>query len=430
MRTDAGVGSGRVYTREAVAWALFDFSNTVFSMNVVSRFAALWIKQEKGGADLHFASAIVVSLVAASVVNVLLAPLSDAMGRRAVFVRVFGLTCAGATAALGLDPSLWPALVLLALASFGNQSAIIFWTAMLGDVSRPRTLGKISGLGAALSYVGSVLGLLVVERMREEGAPITHVFVPTAAVYLLVALPQFLLVRDAQPRAGADAGAALRRSWRELVMIVRMVWQHRPLRWFMVALLLYSDVIGTLTLFMAVYAHQTVGMSDDTKMVLWLSEISLYLIAATVFAVISGILIGQVADRFNKLSLLAGVLTVWTVALALAVVANAKWALWIAGPMIGLCWGGVAVLSRALLIELGWPEHRTKLFTVFALIGRAAGIIGPLLWGLVVYAAAPLGAGRYRIAAGMLVAFMCAAIWFLRLAMREQRAAAGPGHTA
>ena len=426
MTAAAQSAQHRIYTRQSVSWALFDFSTTVFAMNVISRFAALWIKNEKGGTDLDFAWAIVASLVAASAVNVVLAPLSDALGLRAAFVRLFALVCGAATAALGANPTLSLALALIALANFANQSGAIFWTAMLGDVSTPRSLGRISGLGAALSYIGSVTGLMLVERLRDERASAAVVFVPTAVVYVLFALPQFLLVRDRQPHVGGiNVAATLRSTWGELVAIGRLIWNRRPLRWLMLAVLLYSDVLGTLTLFMAVYAQEAIGMDEQDKVFLWLTEISVYLIAATVFAVLGGWLIGKLADRLNKLRLLMSLLALWTAGLLIAILTRAKWPFWIAGPMIGLAWGGVAVLGRALLLELGWPEHRTKLFTIFALVGRAAGIIGPFLWGAVVTAAEPLGHDKYRVAAGTLAVLMLLAMWTLRKAMREQKVVHG-----
>ncbi len=422
MAEPVGLGQPKIYTREAVSWALFDFASTVFSMNVISRYTTLWIIKEKGGTDLTVAVAIIVSLVAASVVNVTLAPLSDAMGRRALFVRLFGLLCVVATALLGTNPGLGIGLALLALANFGNQSAGVFYTAMLPDVSTSRTLGRVSGLAVALGYVGSVIGLVVVERWREETASAAVVFLPTAVLFLVMAVPQFVFVRDTQQRGGVDLRAALRATWRDLALIARLVWQHRKLRWFMLAMLVYMDVHGTATMYMAVYAHYAIGFSDSEKVFLWLSEISLFLVVATVFAVAGAWAIGQAAERYDKVKLLLGVLGLWTVALTIVMITRVKWPFWVAGPMIGVAMGGIWVLSRALLVELGWPEHRTKLFTVFGLVGRAAGIVGPLVWGFTVRVAEPLGYGKYRVAVGTLLAMMMVAVWLVRKAMREKSA--------
>ncbi len=412
----------RVYSLPAVSWALFDFAATVFAMNVMSRFALLWIIKEKGGTDLDMATAVVFSLIAASVVNVLLAPISDALGQRAVFVRLFGLLCVVATALLSTDPPLWGALALIALANFANQSAAIFYTAMLPDVSTPRTLGRLSGLSVALGYVGGMTGLVLAEWLRGEDKSASVVFVPTAILFLVMALPQFLFVRDLNPGRTAAIGPSIRKIWSELAMIARLVWGHRQLRWFMLAMLLYLDVHGTATIYIAGYASFAMGMDGREKVFLGLTEISLFLIVGTLFAALGAWVIGLVADRRDKLKLLFDVLLIWCVALGIALVTPVKWPFWIAGPMIGIAMGGVWVLSRSLLIEIGWPEHRTKLFTIFALVGRTAGIFGPLLWGLTVRAAEPLGSQvKYRAALATLLGLMCLATWIIRHTLRLSR---------
>jgi len=412
----------RIYTREAISWALFDFAATVFAMNVISRFAPLWIIKEKGGTDLMVSMAVIASLIPASIVNILLSPWSDATGRRAVFVRIFGLLCVAATASLGANPALVVALALIAVANFGNQCASVFYTAMLPDVSTRRTLGRISGLGIALGYVGTIVGLVLVERFREEYESASVVFAPTAVLFLLMALPQFLLVRDTQLRTGANFHEAVRSTWRELALIARLVWNHRRLRWFMLAMLVYMDVHGTATLYMAVYAHYAIGFSETEKVVFGLSEISFYLVVGTVFAVVGAWVCGQVADRVDKLKLLLTVLALWTVALMIAILSPVKWPFWLASPLIGMSMGGVWVLSRALLVEMGWPEHRTKLFMIFGLVGRAAGIVGPLTWGLAVHLAEPLGAHKYRVAVGTLLVLMVAAMAIIKhvIAIKER----------
>jgi len=402
----------RIFRLPALSWALFDFAMTVFAMNVMSRFALLWLLHEKGGTDLDMAVAVVVSLVAASVVNLLLAPVSDAHGRRAFYVRVFGLLCVVATAALGMNPPLWGALLLVAIANFANQSAGIFYTAMLPDVSTPRSLGRVSGLGVALGYVGSIIGLFVAERFRGEDMTAAVVFVPTALLYLVMALPQFLFVRDTAPRRQQG------RLWRDLAEIAKLVWGDRRLRWFLLAMLLYMDVHGTATIYMAAYASFVFEMGGREKVFLGLTELSLLLIAGTVFAVAGAWVTGLVADRVDKIKLLLGVLGLWCVALSIALLTPWKWPIWVAGPLIGWAMGGVWVLSRALLIELGWPEHRTKLFTVFGLVGRAAGIVGPLLWGITVRVAAPFGTQiKYRAALAVLLVIMLAATWLVKRTM-------------
>ena len=407
--------SAHVYSRQAIAWALFDFATTVFAMNVISRFGPLWIIDEKGGRDFHVMIVIVASLVAATIVNVLLAPLSDEMGRRAVFVRIFGLLCIGATATLGANLPLTTSLAVLALANFANQSVGVFWMAMLGDVSAPRTLGRVSGLAVILSYIGSICGLLVAQPFFRMAGSATGVFVPTALIFLLFALPQFFFVRDAAPRVGIAYSVALGKTWRDLVDVARKVWQNRELRWFMIALLIYMDVHSTGSLYMAVYARRAIGF-DPERIVFGLDEISFFFVICTLFAVTGGWIFGQLADRLDKVKLLYVVLISWTVALTVAMLTPVQWPFWSVGGLIGLAMGGVWVLSRALLVEYSAPEDRTRIFTVFGLVGRASGVTAPVTWTLFLWLAdqsARLAPHRYRVAIGSLLVEMLIALWML-----------------
>jgi UMF1 family MFS transporter len=415
MAQAAATGHEKVYTRTAFSWALFDFSTTVFSMNVISRFGPLWILDEKGGRDVHVMIPIVSALILATVVNLLLAPISDALGRRAVFVRVFMVWCAVATMALGWNLTLWGAIAVLALANFGNQSVGVFWTAMLGDVTKPHSLGRISGLSVMLSYVGSIAGLLAVQPFFRIHGTAAAVFLPTAVIYLLFGLPQFFLVRDAAPRMDVDARAAMGNTWRDLAEMARKVWRFRELRLFMIALLVYMDVHSTATIYMAVYARHAMGF-DAARVVFGVDEITFFLIISTIFAVAGAWTYGQLADRFDKIKLLISVQTLWAVALTIATFTPVQWPFWLMGPLIGAGMGGVWVISRALLVEYSAPDERTKIFTVFGLVGRASGVTGPVTWTLCLLFAdqfAALAPHRYRVAIGSLVIEMLVAIWLV-----------------
>src|SRR5262245_30475797 len=85
--------------RERWSWALYDFANTIFSMNVVTLYFAVWIVTERGASN----TAISVATSLSSVAVLLLAPwigaLSDASRRRKPWVVGLTLVCAGETLA-------------------------------------------------------------------------------------------------------------------------------------------------------------------------------------------------------------------------------------------------------------------------------------------------------------------------------------------
>ena len=82
--------------------------------------------------------------------------IADRIGRRKPFLAVFTVACIVGTAVIGLvDIGL--GLVAFAVANFAYQAALIYYDAMLPDVARPIARGRLSGIGVALGYCGTLL---------------------------------------------------------------------------------------------------------------------------------------------------------------------------------------------------------------------------------------------------------------------------------
>ncbi|MEO8348365.1 MAG: MFS transporter [Acidobacteriota bacterium] len=211
-------GELRVHTRapatERASWALYDFANTIFSMNIATLYFPVWIVVERGAS----ATALSLATSAASVIVLLAAPLlgarSDVSRRRKPWVIALTLSCAGATALLDpiararLDPStvLLLLLVAYAVANLAYQLALPFYNAMMPELVPPERHGRLSGLGTALGYVGSIAGVMLVAPLVSGrwslGGPAGReaAFLPTAALFLLFSLPLFLFCHDHVPR--------------------------------------------------------------------------------------------------------------------------------------------------------------------------------------------------------------------------------------
>ena len=96
---------GTVLTRPVLSWSLYDLANTVFSMNIVSFYLALWVI-DMGGTDATwgYANSLTMALVFLSAP--ILGAFSDQAGRRLPFLLVCTTVCVVCTAALGLG-GLW-----------------------------------------------------------------------------------------------------------------------------------------------------------------------------------------------------------------------------------------------------------------------------------------------------------------------------------
>lgn len=105
------------------------------------------------------------------------------------------------------------------------------------------------------------------------------------------------------------------------------------------------------------------------------------------------------------------------VALAwLGLIRDTRW-VWVIGPLFGLCLGSTWATARVLVVELA-PKERLAEFLGFAgLLGRSAGILGPLIWGLLVW-----DPSRYRQAIGALIALLAIGLWIFRRVPEPRRA--------
>jgi UMF1 family MFS transporter len=386
------------------AWALYDLANTTFSLNVVSRYLPLLIIEDLGGRDLDVSLAYSGSMILVALTAPLLGALSDFSGRRVPFLAVATLAAVTATALMGLGSPAAVVLLFFAVANFFYQVALVFYDALLANVSDEATRGRASGLGIGLGYVGSIFSLYSVAPVAEHYGK-AAAFPTTAAIFLAFALPCLMMVPDVGRGAlwrrglAADTIAQVRRTFRRLPSIP-------GLGRFLAAHFLYTDAVNTVILFMAVYITKVGGFTSP--------EVTRLLALSTVFAILGAFGQGPLIDRFGAKRALYVALALWAIGFGLALVAPGKGALWFVGPVTGTALGALWAADRVLMLRLSPPEALGEFYGVYGMVGRFAAITGPLVWGGIVYAFEDAGALAYRAAIGALLVMLLAGAWVLR----------------
>ena len=408
--------------RERWSWALYDFANTIFSMNIVTLYFAVWIVAERGASNTSLSIAISLSSLVVLVAAPWVGAASDSTGRRKPWVVGLTLACVAATAGLAwlahaaLSPRLSLALLLAAFA-FANtayQLALPPYNAMLSELVPARDRGRMSGLGTAAGYVGSIAGVLLVAPFVTGGLSIPPggrqaAFLPTAALFLLFSLPLFFFCRDRFPRPpGRTPPVRFSGLARELAASFREARRHPGLRRFVVASYFYQDGLGTAISFMALYAVMVLGLPAG-------GEVRLF-VTLTIPAILGAYATGLACDRFGPRRTLMLVLIGWIAGLAVIASAPALTGFWIGGVLVGLCFGGIWSAERPLLLALVPPAEAGRFFGLLSLSARAAAIAGPLVWAAIVDGLSrPLGTrAAYRVAVASLALFMLVALGLLR----------------
>jgi UMF1 family MFS transporter len=442
--------TGRAPVRERASWALYDFANTIFSMNVATLYFSVWLIADLQASNTVYAVGNGISSILVVVSVPVLGAVSDARRRRKPWVVGFTIASCVACAAIGILgqltlpisgaqtirgsslPADWHptigtftwVLVAFVVANYAYQAALPFYNAMLPDLVPPEERGRLSGIGTAVGYVGTIVGLLLVAPFFSGALPLlgalpdgvlsllraivpfsshagrVSTFVPTALLFLLFAIPLFVFCHDHHPR-DERAAIAWRAAFADVGNTLRDARRYPGALSFIVASFLYQDAIGTIVSFMAIYAVKAMGFQQG-------SEITLFLVL-TIPAIFGSYAIGRLVDRFGARRILVVIIVAWIALLVAMVLVPTQSAFWLVGLGIGLIFGGVPTAERPLLLSLVPEAEAGRFFSLMLLSSRAAAVAGPLIWAATVDGLEPVfGTGLAYRAAVVTVAVMFA----------------------
>ena len=390
------------------SWAFYDFANTIFSMNVISLYFALWVTVDHGGQDILYSAALSGSMLAVALSVPVFGAISDQTGRRRVPLVLLTLLSVSGTCLIGQTDQLLPGILFFMIANYCYQSAMVFYNGMLPSVAKGSHIGLVSGYGVALGYLGSIAGLVLVKPFVEAGGR-SSAFLPTAALFLIFSIPCFLFVKDPQPRSLKKLHPG--KAFQTLKQTLANARQYKFLLKFILIHFMILDVVNTVIAFMSIYANKVMYFTD--------AQITTFLITSTSAAMIGSYLIGWGVKHKGTAWSYGLVLWLWVAALSIAILSQSQLMFWMVGPLAGMGMGGVWVVSRAYIVELAPPEKLGEFFGIYGLAGKAASILGPLLWGTVVWVFRETQTFKYRAALTTLLLITVVTLFLFRSLRRQ-----------
>lgn len=390
------------------SWAFYDFANTIFSMNVISLYFALWVTVDHGGPDILYSVALSGSMLAVALSVPVFGAISDQTGRRRVPLMLLTLLSVTGTCLIGQTDQLLPGILFFVIANYCYQSSMVFYNGMLPSVARGSHIGMVSGYGVSLGYLGSIAGLLLVKPFVEAGGR-SAAFLPTAAMFLIFSIPCFLFVKD--PEARSVKKFQLKQAFHTLKQTLANSKQYKFLFKFILIHFMILDVVNTVIAFMSIYANKVMHFTD--------AQITTFLITSTSAAMIGSYIIGWLVKYKGTAWSYWLVLWLWVAALSIAILSQSQTMFWVVGPLAGMGMGGVWVVSRAYIVELSPPEKLGEFFGIYGLAGKAASIFGPLLWGTVVWVFQETQTFKYRAALTALLLITIVTLFLFRSLRRQ-----------
>jgi MFS transporter, UMF1 family len=370
--------------RAVVSWVLYDLANTIFSMGVVSLYFSLWVRDEVGAAraDTVYGIITAISMAIIFVSSPLLGAMTDRARRRMPFLVASTVVCVVFTALLTRG-GFHVTAALFIVANVAYQAGLQFYDAMLPEVSHEGNRGKISGIGVGVGYLGSFVAVGLGLWLGTADKPL--LFTTIAALFLLLALPCFLFVRErGNPNPRPVFGLQMvRESTRQTLLTLRSGSEYPGLLRFLLGRVFYTDSINTVISIMALYTVNVAvagGLTEDAGE----REAQLVLMTAICFAVVGGFAWGWLVDRLGPKRTLNFVLRLWMLtflgAAAVGIVGLPLLALYVVTSAAGVALGGIWAADRPFMLRLTPPSRIGEFYGLYGMVGRFSAITGPLIW--------------------------------------------------
>jgi UMF1 family MFS transporter len=388
------------------AFCLYDVADSAFATTIVSvLYNQYFVEKVAGGAAgvrilgasvpgaTLFTWLISITMLGVAFAGPLLGAWSDAAGSRMPWLRGLVLVGAAATIALAtVHPGMWlRGSLLFVLAYAAMALASVLYNAILPELANTENMGKVSGLAWGLGYLGGgivlILNLAVLSKparfgLADGGAALRACFAMAGIWWILLATP--LLARSGPPPRADSTGIAS--GFRQVAATLQSFRRTPHFLRFMIAYLLYNDGVQTIVATASIFAASELGFAARDLVMLFL------LIQVTAF--VGAPAAGWLADRLGHKPVIVVhivafiAITIW--ARWCGILGSATREFWWIGGIGGLFLGGIQSVSRSLLAR--WvPEQRSgEIFGFFAVAGRFASALGPLVFGAMSWAAGGL----------------------------------------
>lgn len=400
-----------------LSWAMYDLSNQFFALNIVSLYFVRWLTLEKQKPEIFYSLTFGISTFFVAIFGVILGAISDITQRRRPFLVYLTLISIIFTMLLGRD-NIFLGLLFFAIANFGCQTAIVFYNAMMVNISPGNKIGLVSGIGKMFGYSGAILALYIFKPIvLKSGYQAT--FLPTGILFLIFSLPCMFLIKDKSSKIKIDLIGFLKKDkikgiFKTLKASAFGAQSFPGLLDFLKATFFGLCAVNAIILFMSVYATRVFGLDE--------AQVIDLITFSTFFAMAGSIFSGFISDYLGHKRCLVAVFMLWVICFLGGTFAKDIHFYWFIGAVTGVALGSTWVIGRALAIRLVPQEKIGEIFGLYNLVGYISAIAGAIFWGLILLILAPYGEWGYRVALLSLILFMgLGLIFLLRLPDKKKK---------
>jgi UMF1 family MFS transporter len=381
-----------VSRREVWAWAMYDFANSGYTTVVITAiFNAYFVAVIAGNAPwatLAWTLALAFSYAMIMVVAPIMGAYADIHAAKKKMLMLTTAGCVIFTALLyfAREGSLWLAVVLIILSNFFYGSGENIIAAFLPELAKGSAMGRVSGWGWSLGYVGGMVSLgaclAYVNWAQLQGQTAAN-FVPVtmsivAILFMVASFPTFLYLKErAVPQPQLHTGGTIQASWFRLKQTLVHSQSFQDLRRFLICTVLYQAGIQAVITLAAIFAQQAMHFT--------LTQTIQLIFVVNITAALGAFFLGYVQDKLGHVRTIIITLIGWILMVILAWAAQGPTLFWMAAALAGVCMGSSQSAGRALVGLLSPATRRAEFYGLWGMAVKLSAILGPVTYGLITW---------------------------------------------
>ena len=366
-------------TREEKNWILYDIGNSAFTM-LMTTIMPIYFNYlaESGGLTeveymAYWGYAASFSTLIVAILGPICGSIADNKGfKKPVFLTALGIGALGCIS-LGFAKQWMVFLVILVIAKIGYSSSLIFYDAMLTDVTTEEKMDQVSSLGYALGYIGScipfVVCLVIVLGADMFGltmqSAMTIAFLITAAWWIVMSLP--LMKTYEQKYYVERQNKIVVESFKRLGRTLMNVKKEKKTFLFLLAFFFYIDGVYTI-IDMATAYGSALGL-DSTGLLI-------ALLVTQIVAFPFAILFGRLAKKYRTDKLISVCIVAYFGIAVFAYFLSNQVQFFALAVLVGMFQGGIQALSRSYFTKIIPSEKAGEYFGLMDICGKGASFIG------------------------------------------------------
>ena len=364
------------------SWILYDVGNSAFTL-LVSTLLPIYFNALATSAgvdkDMYlsywgYAGSLATILVA--FIGPICGTLSDRKGfKKPLFAMCVLLGILGC-AALGLTQNWLVFLAIFVVGKVGFNGSLVFYDAMLPEITTEERMDDVSTQGYAWGYIGSVIPFvmcLVLVLMGDsfglnQTTAMVIAFIITALWWLVFTLP---LLRRYQQTAYVDRGKhPIADTFRQLGSTFRKAKQQKPVFLYLIAFFFFIN---------GVYTIIDMATAYGTDLGLNTTGLLLALLLTQIVAFPCAIAFGKLSAKHDSAKLIKICILCYTGITLFAVFLVSQWQFWVLATMVGMFQGAIQALSRSYLGKIVAVEQSGEFYGLMDICGKGAAFLGMAL---------------------------------------------------